>query len=570
MSFACRKAVPLILNGVASASTWTVSSMMIGALACRALDESALGAIALVTPILSTIIFLSDLLSYGTAIPYSFETGRGARERASELYSLGLLTVCVASAVISLALLFGTDFYLSFFGASEGVTELAREYLAWYWPVPGVMLIFGFFQQMLAAEGDVKRCTVAIGALHLATFLLAFGGLWLLGFGLSACAVAVLAALLIAIAVQLTHLKAASNTLRFKFHFAWGDLKRIVGCCFGDAVQKLCVAVLMVVLTKIVILHLGSFYLPVLQVALLVWSFADFTDGIPCGIPPLVTVYFGENNPAGVRRVMRFALTLAGGIGVMMTLVLILFPTLPSEFLGFTDPERIAASETVVRLVAPVLTVLSLSCLFTTYFACVAHPAWAGLISLSVYLIGPLLAVVAGAAVHPYALWSGIAAGPLVALVAIVFALRFKSGRRLFPLFLDRSLETRTSSWTLRLADEAVVKVSQAIGEKLKRDPAQALKTSLLVEEVLLAVRDRNAGKKVLAEVTLIDGDEARLILRDDGEIFDITDADAHISSLRGFVVANLMERSVNRQNLITTGFNRNVFTFSMACSTTA
>lgn len=563
MSFAVRKAIPLILNGVASASIWTVSALMIGALACRALDESALAAIALVTPIVSAIIFLADLLSYGTAIPYSFETARGARERASELYSLGLIITIVAAAVISLSLLFGADLYLSFFGASEGVTALAREYLAWYWPVPGVILIFDFFLQMVATEGDVKRCLIAIGALHLVTFVFAFAGVRL-GFGLPACAVAVLAALLVAIALQLTHFKAAANTLRFKFHFAWGDLKRIVGCCFGDAVQKLCVAVLMVVLTKIVIVHLGSSYLPVLQVALLVWSFADFTDGIPCGIPPLVTVYFGENNPAGVRRVMRFALMLSGGIGLMMTLVLLAFPALPSEFLGFTDPACIAASETAVRLVAPVLIVLSLSCLFTTYFACVSRPAWAGMISLSVYLLGPVLAVLIGAAVHPYGLWFGIAAGPFVALVALAVALRVKSGRRLFPLFLDRDLEKRTSSRTLPLTDAAVVEVSELIGEKLKRNPGVALKTSLLVEEVLLAVRDRNAGKKVLAEVSLIDGDEARLILRDDGEIFDITDADAKISSLRGFVVANLMEKQLNRQNLIITGFNRNVFSFKV------
>ena len=50
------------------------------------------------------------------------------------------------------------------------------------------------------------------------------------------------------------------------------------------------------------------------------------------------------------------------------------------------------------------------------------------------------------------------------------------------------------------------------------------------------------------------------LILRDDGQIFDITDADARVSSLRSYLVSNLMTAIPNRRNLTTTGFNRNVF----------
>ena len=40
----------------------------------------------------------------------------------------------------------------------------------------------------------------------------------------------------------------------------------------------------------------------------------------------------------------------------------------------------------------------------------------------------------------------------------------------------------------------------------------------------------------------------------------DITDADASVSSLRSYLVSNLMTALPNRRNLTTTGFNRNVF----------
>ena len=88
------------------------------------------------------------------------------------------------------------------------------------------------------------------------------------------------------------------------------------------------------------------------------------------------------------------------------------------------------------------------------------------------------------------------------------------------------------------------------------------MRAALMTEEVLMAVKDRNRGRKVLGEVTLDLNDGVRLILRDDGEIFDITDSDQEISSLRTFLVASIMESQSGRLNLVTTGFNRNVFQF--------
>jgi len=77
-----------------------------------------------------------------------------------------------------------------------------------------------------------------------------------------------------------------------------------------------------------------------------------------------------------------------------------------------------------------------------------------------------------------------------------------------------------------------------------------------------MAVKDRNHGRRLLGEATVDLNDGVQLTLRDDGEIFDITDADQRVSSLRTFLVASVMERQSGRLNLVTTGFNRNVFKF--------
>ncbi len=79
-----------------------------------------------------------------------------------------------------------------------------------------------------------------------------------------------------------------------------------------------------------------------------------------------------------------------------------------------------------------------------------------------------------------------------------------------------------------------------------------------------MTVRDRNPGRRrLLGEVTLDLNDGVLMTLRDDGVIFDITDANAKISSLRDHLVASVMQRQCGRLNMVTAGFNRNVFRFA-------
>ena len=59
----------------------------------------------------------------------------------------------------------------------------------------------------------------------------------------------------------------------------------------------------------------------------------------------------------------------------------------------------------------------------------------------------------------------------------------------------------------------------------------------------------------VIGEVTLDLNDGILMTLRDDGVIFDITDADAKVSSLRTYLVASMMERHRDRINLVTVGW---------------
>lgn len=82
-----------------------------------------------------------------------------------------------------------------------------------------------------------------------------------------------------------------------------------------------------------------------------------------------------------------------------------------------------------------------------------------------------------------------------------------------------------------------------------------------------MALIDNNGKKaaKVIAEgsFTVAPG-EVRVVFRDTGDITDITNEDAKVSSLRSFVIAGLMQAHRNRQYLSTIGCNRSMFSFPL------
>lgn len=557
MSFAVRKFLALLPTALFSSAVWYGIVFCQSLFAGNFLGDDALAALNVILSFAAIATFVNMLIANGAPILFSLEMGRADRRRAREFVTQGYLAVLLFSVPIALFFRFGHSLVLDFLGVSPGVGALVRDYLSWFWIVPVIEGLLLLTENLVAAEGDTMR-----GGISFAVFAAVdVGGTYFglkLGYGLVSCSCALLIAELLALAALATHLFSPSNTLGFPRHFAFADLKAIVTTSFGDAVARLCTALTMFFMTKLVILNDGADHLAVLQIAALLWGLDDFFQGVSTAMQPLVTVYHGEGNPRGIRATMRGAVIVSLAIALLMTVALFVFPSIAATALGLTEPTLIAAAERVVRLTSPVISAIALVGLFNSYFMCIEHSPFAVLISVLSYLILPIGAAALGAYFASDWLYLGFALGPLLGLLVAGGVLRVTTRGRTFPLLLDRQALRATYARTLKLTEESVVEVSRTIGSLLKGK--DSVRSSLLVEEVLLAVRDRNLPRSVLAEVTLRGGEAPELILRDDGVIFDITDADAKITSLRGFVVASLMEKHLNRLNLITTGYNRNVF----------
>ena len=526
------------------------------------LGETGLSAVNLMQGVFEVVTFVGMMVTVGTGVLFATELGALHVRRARGYFTLGAILSVAAGLLVS-AVLFAVRMpIITAFGASQAVSEMAAEYWLWFLPASALEPIAFFLGALCYTDGDARLSLYSYVAQLVGNCLLSVP--LTMAFGAAGCAIGTGLGSLFAIIVLLFHFRKKGCMLGFSRHFVLSDTLRMVRTSFGDASKNIGKAILMFALNAYVIARFGSEMLPVLAVVVMTIGISEVFDGVANAAQPLASVYIGEHNTLLTKRVMRVATATAliEGGGVM--LLLLAFPDIMLFMAGIGNAAIVPEARLAVRLVAVALTGLSLVLLFNSYYVFIKREGLSTVLTLAAVLVAPIVLFPAGGAVWgARGVWLALGLAPCLAFGIFSLYVLISGGRRLFPYLLPGNREAALRVFDLELEPDAVCDTSAAIEAHLRQkgiDGRRASKAALLVEEALMVIHDRNAGRRIKAEVTVDLNDGLTLVLRDDGEIFDITNADASVSSLRSYLVSNLMTAIPNRRNLTTTGFNRNVF----------
>lgn len=526
------------------------------------IGETGLAAVNLMQSVFEFVSFVSLLVSIGTSVLFSTEVGAFHLRRAKGYFTLGAVAAILMGLLMAILLAAVRRPVLASFGASPEVFQAAMSY--WWGFLPAAFLepLAFFLGTMCYADGDSRLTMVSYVAQLLCNCCLSVP--LTMFYGPMGCALGTGLGALAAILVLLFHSRRPGCLWGWSCHWRLGDLVTICRTSLGDASKNIGKAVVLFVLNAYVISHFGSEFLPVLAVVVMTIGISEFFDGVGNAAQPLASVYIGERNDLLTKRVMRSAVRLSVFEGAGVMLLLLVFPQLMLKLAGVDDPALVGEACRAVRLVSVALLGLAVVLLFNSYYVFIGHE----MLSTSITLLSVLVVPVAllyplGAFGGVTGVWVALGIAPLVAVAACAIYVMFHEGVRRFPYLLAEGREANLRVFDLVLDPAQICATSAAVGAYLEGrgiDAVRSGKAALLVEEALMVVREHNDGKQVLAEVTVDLNDGVVLILRDDGELFDLTDVDAKISSLRSYLVSNLMTVLPNRRNLTTTGFNRNIF----------
>ena len=529
--------------------------------------ESGVAAINAITPVTGIVTFFGDLVSTGVGIVFTREIGAMRKKRADEIYGQGLIISISIGLISALTIFFIRDAY---FGINDIKGDILNNALLYYrlCPINAFLTILIFYlEQMVYSDGDELCNNICYvfqigGNIIFSIFLTKYMGMMGIilgsvignGLGILTCC---------------WHYFRKCNTLHFTWHFSVKDFLLTSRYSIVDSSVYLCWALMDYVMIGFVSKNYGDTGLITLAVVVSLIEFGVVLDGVGMAMQPLIGTYYGEKNHKLIKRVMKSAIKAALIEGVIATILICIFARQFCGLFGITEGAALSPSMSAIRIVSLGFMFVSAVSLTTSYYMLIDRIGMSVCIScFQNGLLYMLLPIIGSTLLGINGMWAGFVIAPAVTLALAMLFVYLRFGKDNFP-FLLKDIDSEIVVMDDILTDKTASELSTRIGESILShnfSKHEATRASLFVEEIGLTILERNnkAKKPVLIEFSLFYEENSVLIIeRDSGELFDLTDPDAQIKGLSGFILGGLMEAHQEKAYLVTTGYNRNMIRFA-------
>lgn len=529
------------------------------------IGSDAVAGITMVTPIYSLSAFIGAVISLGVPILYSTEMGKFNKERADQVFGLGVLMALVIGFFMFFAISLFGDAYLRSSSLKEEILLQATGYLSWM----RFTILLMPMQMLIGAavyyDGDELNSNIAnivqgVGNIIFSAILSQFMGIW--GIGLASFLFNAISLL-----ISLCHFLSKNNSLRMNLFFSFSLLKDVVRYSIVDSSSYLFLSLLTAALNYFVTSNYGSEYLILVSAVTLSREFQLLFEGIGEAVGPIFSVYVGEHNCEGLRSIYSLANKVAIIEGITVTIVMILIAPIVPGVLDVTRPDLVRWVVEGVRMTALGASFVSLLYLLTSYYLIIEQIMLGFVVcALRDVIFSVSLAFVLGGIWGLFGMFMGLAAAPAIAYAVLMLYITMRYGREDCPLLLSYLAEGDSCYlFNLSTESEEIISVQGKIESLLKEhnvDKRTINRVSVLIEEMYVFIRQMNENKVVLAECTVfLKADGVQIISKDDGVSFDMSDEDHSVRSLSAYTISQYLEKmDFGNRHLTTMSFNRSSF----------
>ena len=531
------------------------------------IGESGVAGINAITPVTAVVTFFGDLGSTGVGIVFTREVGAMRKRRADEIFGQGLI-ISIGLGLISALLIF--VFQSAYFSVSGITGETLNQAAEYYRLVPinaFLTIVIFYLEQMVYSDGD-ELCNNICYAFQIGGNIICSVILTKF-FGMTGIILGSVIGNSLGILTCLWHFFRKNNTLHFVWHLSVKDFLLTSRYSIVDSSVYICWGIMGYVMIGFVSRSYGDPGLIALAVVVSLIEFGVVLDGVGMAMQPLVGTYYGEKNHSLIKRVTRAGIKAAIIEGAAATLLIMVFAKQFCGLFGVNEGESLAMAMTAIRIVCLGFVFCSLVSLTTSYYMLIDRIGMAtcfacfqnGLLYILLPILGSVIFGING-------MWAGFVAAPILTLVCAMLFVYLRFGKDNFPFLLnDMDSEIVVLDDTLSPESASALSVQVAdclISHQYPKETAN--RAGLFAEEIGLTVLDINKQSKdpILVELSLFfEDDQVLIVERDSGVLFDLTDPDAPVKGLSGFLLSGLMETHKDKAYLVTTGYNRNMIRFA-------
>ncbi len=306
-----------IWPSVAAQWIFALYTMVDGMFVARGVSEVALSAVNIASPFVNFLFSVSILFAVGTSTIVAIYLGKGEKQKADEVYTQGLASLLVISAIITAGVFVNLETAAIFLGATEVTMEYVKHYILSILPFAWCFIISYSFEILVKTDGYPKFATAAVTGGAVLNCILDYLFVMVFRWGVAGAGAATGLSQCALVFLYISHFLSPKATIRFrKFKWDPARLVRAVKIGLPSCLTEFSAGITVFLFNHTILKYLGNdgiiSYTVIGYVnTIVVMSIA----GIAQGTQPMISFYYGKGDGGKYRTLLKYGLTTSAGLG---------------------------------------------------------------------------------------------------------------------------------------------------------------------------------------------------------------------------------------------------------------
>lgn len=364
---------------------FSLYTMVDGFFVANFVGETALSAVNLSMPFVNTLFALAIIFAVGTQTIIGVLLGQKKLEEAKSTFSFTVVVITIFAIILAVICGLNINSIAKFLGANDELLPLVIDYLSIIVLFAPFFIISYNFEVLVKVDGFPKTATLGVFISAITNILLDYVFVGVFHWGIRGAAWATGISQVLSTIIFMIHFLFGKATLRFvKFKLDFSLFKKIIPLGFGDFISEIGIGVVVFFYNIFLIKHLGKESVATFSVISYVNQIACMCFvGITQGIQPLVSFYYGSDEPDAYKKLFKYSLYSVAGVAILILAVVFLFGE--NIFLLFFDAKKtelINSSIIAIRKFTPSFLFVGFNLLIAGFSSALLRPHYSIIINM--------------------------------------------------------------------------------------------------------------------------------------------------------------------------------------------
>ena len=311
-----------IIPSIIAQWVFSLYTMVDGIFVARGVSEVALTAVNISMPFTTGLFSISILFAVGNSTIVAILLGQGEKERANEVFTQNVVLLCTLSVLITILVIVFLEPFARFLGATDNILSYAKTYIGTIAPFSMAYILSYSFETLIKTDGYPKLATIYVTSGSVLNCILDYILVMVLHKGVWGAAFATGISQAAVILLYLWHFLGPKGTIRFsKFHLMPSEIWRQIRNGMSSGVTEFSSGIIIFFFNQAILKYIGEYALVSYTIisyvnTIVVMSMA----GIAQGSQPLISYYYGKNEPGKYKKLLKYGITaaLVGSVGAVV------------------------------------------------------------------------------------------------------------------------------------------------------------------------------------------------------------------------------------------------------------